>query len=95
MLLMLSVFVSSILSHAASSDDCVKALGEADKLIQLQDALIMKLSKVVETKQNQDEELTKALVKMKELSDVQFHTNIAVGAVGVVVGVLIMAYVRR
>lgn len=91
---MLSALVSSTLSHA-ESDACIKALSDADGLIQKQDELITKLSKIVEIKKTQDDELTAALLKLKEESDVQLHTNIAIGAVGVVAGVLLMAYVHR
>ncbi len=79
----------------AQDSDCIKALDAADGLVKKQDDLIAKLSKVVEVKRTQDEELTKALVKMKEVSDGQLNTNIAVGAVGVVVGVLIMTLIKK
>lgn len=95
-MLLLSVFGLSTLSNAdQKTNDCIVALDAADGLIKKQDDLIQKLSKVVEQKQTQDDELSKALVKMKEASDVQLNTNITVGAVGVVVGVLIMGFVKK
>ncbi len=79
----------------AQDNDCIKALDAADGLVKKQDELIAKLSKVVEVKQSQDDELSKALVRLKEVSDTQLNTNIAVGAIGVVAGVLIMAFVKK
>ncbi len=94
---MLSVFVSSSSLHAESQDspDCLKALDSADVLIKKQQELSEKLTQILEEKTNENERLDKALVQMKELSDESFHINIAVGAVGIVVGVLVMGLVKK
>ncbi len=75
--------------------ECNTALNACYKYIQSQEVLIAKLQSVANLKETQDEELTKALIQMKELNDKALETDIAIGAIGFALGVLAYGVVHK
>lgn len=74
---------------------CDSALTKADKVIHDQGELIQILEGKGTRLQDQNEELSKALVEMKQVSDKQFEKDVLYGLGGAMVGVIAALLLRK
>lgn len=69
-------------------DACDASLKLADGLIKKQDNLVAKLTKRVDEKQTQNDQLTRSLIEMKMTSDKQFERSATIGISGLAIGII-------
>lgn len=75
--------------------ECDQALDAADTVINKQGELILLLSKQKATLVDENDKLSEALVEMKSINGNELQRNITYGLAGVIVGVALMAYIKK